>query len=197
MIRSSVFAVLLLAGCSQAFHFSEDAGGSPDAGEDAGAVDAGAVDAGAVDAGSTCLIPGECECQADGNCPGLRPHCTADRRCVECTAAIDCGVNGLCHANNRCITRCVASSECTVGARNRCDDMHCTACDTNAQCAAPTPLCVESVGYCVECATDVQCAVPTPRCDRRFGKCVGCLTSADCAVTEYCVAASGRCQQRP
>jgi hypothetical protein len=192
MIRSSVFAVILLTGCSQAFRFTDDAGPV-----DAGPGDAGPVDAGSADAGPPCLLPGECECQTDGACPGLRPHCTGDHRCVECTVAADCGVNGLCHANSRCITRCAQPSECTVGIRNKCEDMHCTACEVSTQCAAPTAVCAESVGYCVECATDAQCAAPTPRCDRRFGKCVECLTSAQCAATEYCVTASGVCQPRP
>lgn len=200
----SALVAVFASGCSQAFRFTEDAGRLPDAGSDAG-TDAGPADGGGPDGGGydggACQLPGECECDADAGCGGVRPRCGADHRCVECTAHADCGVNGLCDPKTRrCTTACTATSQCTLDTRTVCGfdlPRHCIACDDPPSCSGALPFCAESVGYCVVCVSDSHCSAPTPRCDKRGGTCVQCLTGADCQATEYCAVTTGTCRARP
>ena len=187
------FAVglLAIAGCTQAFNFSDD--GGLDGGD-------GGLDAG-TDAG--CLATGECECEAATDCSGVRSRCNPDHRCVECVGDADCGLNGFCEPlTHRCNLICASSLDCAGTARTTCGDdlpKHCEACDDSPSCLQPgQPFCAESIGYCVGCIRDSQCdGGLLPYCDLRFGGCVQCLNSTQCAPTELCRAASGTCQPRP
>ena len=188
------WAVLLVAancGCSQAFRFTEDSGGT-------------AVDGGTKDGGSDggCLRAGECECQGASDCAGARSICAPDHRCVECVAHSDCGLNGRCDPKTlRCTTACDGGLDCDGGARSRCSDdapRHCIACDDNVNCGVPpAPFCAESVGFCVGCERDSQCdgGIKT-HCDTRVGACVQCVSSSQCAATEFCRVATGGCDPR-
>jgi clumping factor A len=96
------------------------------------------------------------------------------------------------------------------------------ACDTSAQCDAPTPACdtAPSPNVCVECLTrrdcpatapvcdvaqhcgpcqvDLDCAGRTPLCDAAQGTCVGCRDERDCADPEpVCAADTHFCIAAP
>ncbi len=83
-------------------------------------------------------------------------------------------------------------------------------CSSNAECAAPTPVCDTAQGVCVECTpsddpcptgqycdTTNQCAsgcndgsdcsAPTPHCAPQTHQCVQCLGDTDCPSGEICV----------
>ena len=132
----------------------------------------------------TCGSDVDCE---DANAPRcLQP----DGVCVECTPATqqqDCG--------DPAEVYCGASYECTpVG----------PACESDAQCAAPTPYCDVGPGVCVPCLNDGHCAGdqvckldthscvdcfmdahcvnPTPRCWLDTFTCVECTSDGHCDV---------------
>src|SRR5258705_6301617 len=52
-------------------------------------------------------------------------------------------------------------------------------CTTNAQCAAPTPVCDPGNG-CAECLQSDQCPAEKPTCATSTHTCRACATDADC-----------------
>ncbi len=56
----------------------------------------------------------------------------------------------------------------------------CGGCTTNAQCAAPTPLCKTATGDCVTCIANTDCSGATPVCDTATNKCKACAGDTDC-----------------
>lgn len=63
-------------------------------------------------------------------------------------------------------------------------------CTTNAQCAAPTPVCEAPPGVCVQCLTNADCRGTTPVCDTTSHTCGPCTSNADCGgATPYCAPA--------
>lgn len=63
------------------------------------------------------------------------------------------------------------------------------ACETNAGCLAPTPICDvgASPAVCVGCLTSADCGASTPVCDPATKTCVGCTTDADCSPGGACL----------
>ena len=66
-------------------------------------------------------------------------------------------------------------------------------CASNAQCSAPTAVCLTASGRCVGCAANSDCSGTTPTCDTTSNQCKACGTDADCpgahcAPTGQCVA---------
>lgn len=104
----------------------------------------------------------------DLNCPATAPVC--DRAAGVC----------LCNADRDC-TRNAATPVCDRATRT------CTACTSDAQCAAidpSRPACAtagSNAGRCVPCTSSVHCRAPTPLCDVASNTCVACLTNRDCA----------------
>jgi hypothetical protein len=54
-------------------------------------------------------------------------------------------------------------------------------CQSNAQCAPPTPVCVAAA--CVQCATSADCADPTrPICNTATNSCQACTSDQECVA---------------
>jgi hypothetical protein len=66
-----------------------------------------------------------------------------------------------------------------------------TACTTNDQCAAPTPIC-DPGNVCVECLQNDQCSGAKPTCDTTMHACRACAADADCDST-VCDVPTGMC----
>ncbi|HTB75389.1 MAG TPA: hypothetical protein VK762_19195, partial [Polyangiaceae bacterium] len=103
-----------------------------------------------------------------------------------------CGVNGTdqCRGNEKC--------DPSLG---------CVQCETDGDCAQPTPVCVTSLGQCAACGANTDCPAASPscwpadhrchpacttanmasvcprdapKCDPSGGFCVGCMSATDC-----------------
>ncbi len=66
-----------------------------------------------------------------------------------------------------------------------------TACTTNDECAAPTPIC-DPGNACVECLQNDQCSAAEPTCDSATHECRACEVDADCDST-VCDVPTGMC----
>ena len=66
-----------------------------------------------------------------------------------------------------------------------------SACMSNDQCSAPTPVCDPGNG-CVECLQSDQCSAAKPNCDTSTHTCRECAADADCD-SDVCDLASGVC----
>jgi hypothetical protein len=150
-----------------------------------------------------CILPsmhcnaGQCVvCTTDAHCtaPGF-PRCDPMlHRCVQCTAATDCGSTGTCHVG-RCATPCTAGCPASAPV---CDDLICAQCDDGRGCAgsAAGAICFEHV--CGECSIDANCSGATPRCDPVTHDCVQCQKNTDCsAALPLCDVAVGKCVALP
>jgi hypothetical protein len=68
----------------------------------------------------------------------------------------------------------------------------CVACEMDAQCGGPTPMCDLTKNSCIQCATDAECPSDSPICDTASGVCTtGCALDSDCMSTQWCAAPSG------
>lgn len=66
-----------------------------------------------------------------------------------------------------------------------------SACTSNEECAAPTPIC-DPGNACVECLQNDQCSAATPTCDPAMHACRACAIDADCD-SAVCDVATGMC----
>jgi MYXO-CTERM domain-containing protein len=99
------------------------------------------------------------QCTTDASCSGKTPVCnTTTHACGPCTSDADCTA-----PTPACQTSGTLAGECT----------QCSA--TNAsQCKGPIPVCNVVTGTCVGCNTNADCAAPAPICFANA--CVGCTS---------------------
>ncbi len=70
-------------------------------------------------------------------------------------------------------------------------------CGTNADCAAPTPLCKTAANpnVCVQCLSFANCGGNTPLCNANTNKCQGCVADFQCPAATPACQPSGACGQ--
>ncbi len=124
--------------------------------------------------------------------------------CYAPTAVCGCNLDTDCNTNFYCDTTAVVSGVCTAGCRvvgdagasNCASGDYCTVtdgtvgvcmsepCNSNAECAAPTPVCntVKTPPFaCVACLNNPDC--PTGQvCDQTMNKCVQCTSNTSCTT---------------
>ncbi|MGC4119651.1 MAG: hypothetical protein QM765_34785 [Myxococcales bacterium] len=109
-------------------------------------------------------------CQADGSCAGACSGCVAGGNCFPIDA-LHCGPAG-----GACATCSGATPLCSNGV--------CVGCNSNSDCASPTPICNSGQWQCRSCA-DLGC--PTNSVCRADGSCStpcdGCTVNGTCYTT--------------
>lgn len=105
------------------------------------------------------------ECVNDLDCAASRSACI-EGNCEVCRDNSDCALGETCGVNFECSVTCTSDAACTDGDASHCSvpSGQCVACLTDDHCSADVdnPFCVAT--ECVECRTNADCADPTPNC---------------------------------
>lgn len=131
-------------------------------------------------------------------CPPVRPICSDELQCVQCTAENDdyCSERDLvCDIGSSTCVECLGNSNCTAADAPQCDANECAPCDDNAQCTGIDGLpsnpnaCDNEV--CVDCTpqSEAQTCLDNKSCNPDTRQC----TTTDVGsrdVCETCVADS-------
>jgi uncharacterized repeat protein (TIGR01451 family)/MYXO-CTERM domain-containing protein len=120
--------------------------------------------------GGACLPNGNCGCLSDSDCGASDSGRVCDATVSQCIS----GCRGT--GGNGCPTTLVCtSSDATIGICRLPDE-----CQTDADCAAPTPVCdtASLPKKCVGCVDSGDCTAQNPVCQNNT--CTGCTSDADC-----------------
>lgn len=126
------------------------------------------------------------ECGRDGDCAAPTPACVA---AGTPDAFCGCGSDADCAGDEQCISGeclCAADTACP-SETPRCDVERgeCFECDTNEDCAEPTPTCAGRI--CVECVSNDDCDEDaTEACQDNACVVVACLDDDDCGEDQFC-----------
>jgi len=133
-------------------------------------------------------------------CPPVRPICTDELECVQCTAENDdyCSERVLfCDIETSACVECLGNSNCTAADAARCDANECGPCDANAQCTGidglPGDANACDDGVCVDCTPQTEastcpnnksCNPDTRQCTNTdvgsIDVCEACVADSEC-----------------